>query len=244
MRRAPRPSLAGCRGCAAHELIRGLPAHFTLIFCSMALLNIHVLPSGMSAFFRQAIVFSGHMIDVPGRCTPRFPRENVHAVADLFRSQLRAWGGGRETLAVCSGAAGGDIVFAESACEIGASVHLLLPFDVETFVAESVEPFGDEWVRRFHDLRNHCTVLQQGDLPGSQPERSHPFERNNRWVLEHARAGRPGGPIFALLLWDTLGGDGNGGTADFAHKCAELAVETVIIRPTTLQISKRRAAAG
>lgn len=175
---------------------------------------------------------------------PRFPRGNVPAVAELFRSQLRAWGGGQETLAVCSGAAGGDIVFAESACEIGASVDLLLPFDVETFVAKSVEPSGDDWVRRFHNLRLHCTVLQQADVLGTPPEKVHCFERNNIWVLEHACTELSGGPIFALLLWDTQGGDGNGGTADFAHRCAELAVETVIIHPTTLQISKRRAAAG
>ena len=210
----------------------------------MARPKIPASRSGTPVCFRQAIVFSGHMTDVPGRCTPRFPPGNVSAVADLVRSQLRAWGCGRETLAVCGGAAGGDIIFAESACEIGAEVHLLLPFDVETFIAESVEPSGDEWVRRFHNLRHRCTVLQQADVHGSQPGICHPFERNNRWILEHAGTELSGGPIFALLLWDTQDGDGNGGTADFARRCAELAVETVIIHPATLQISRRRAAGG
>ena len=184
------------------------------------------------------------MTDVPGRCTPRFPQENISAVAGLVRSQLRAWGCGRDTLAVCGGAAGGDIIFAESACEIGAEVHLLLPFDVETFAEMSVAPSGGDWVSRFQMLRDGCTIFQQAGVPGSRPDDGRAFERNNLRILEHARAALSGGLIFALLLWDAESGDGDGGTADFARRCAEFSIETVIIHPTTLRVSTRRRDGG
>jgi len=178
------------------------------------------------------------MIDLPGRCTPRFPPQNEPAVANLLRSQLEEWHGGRETLAVCGAAAGGDIVFAESACDLGARVHLLLPFALDAFVAESVAPAGVAWVDRFHRLTKRCTTLQPPDALGPNSD-CDAYQRNNLWILAHARAELPGGPIFALLLWNAQDGDGSGGTSDFARRCAELAVETVIIHPTTLEVSAR-----
>jgi hypothetical protein len=191
------------------------------------------------AQFNRAVIFSGHMIDQPDRYTPRFPPQNELAVANLLRSQLQAWHGGRETLAVCGAAAGGDILFAESACAIGARVHLLLPFGLEAFVADSVEPAGVAWVERFQRLTKRCTILCQPDVLGPEPNGCNAYQRNNLWILDHARAELPGGPILALLLWDAHGGDGIGGTADFARRCTELAAETVVIHPTTVEVSAR-----
>jgi hypothetical protein len=49
-------------------------------------------------------------------------------------------------------AAGADIVFAEALLEAGAELHLVLPVNLESFVAVSVAPFGRDWVERFE----HC----------------------------------------------------------------------------------------
>jgi len=46
-------------------------------------------------------------------------------------------------------AAGADIVFAEALLEAGAELHLVLPVNLESFVAVSVAPFGTGWVERF-----------------------------------------------------------------------------------------------
>jgi hypothetical protein len=77
---------------------------------------------------------------------------------------------------------------------------------------------------------------------GPEPNGCNAYQRNNLWILDHARAELLGGPILALLLCADHGGDGIGGTADFARRCAELAVETVVIHPTTLEVSMRRIA--
>lgn len=49
-------------------------------------------------------------------------------------------------------AAGADIIFAEALLETGAELHLVLPVNLESFVAVSVAPFGTDWIRRFE----HC----------------------------------------------------------------------------------------
>lgn len=46
-------------------------------------------------------------------------------------------------------AAGADIVFAEAVLAAGAELHLVLPANLESFVAVSVAPFGAAWRERF-----------------------------------------------------------------------------------------------
>ena len=50
-------------------------------------------------------------------------------------------------------AAGSDIVIAEQLLKHGAELHLVLPFIETDFVAQSVAPGGDEWLRRYDDCR-------------------------------------------------------------------------------------------
>jgi hypothetical protein len=49
-------------------------------------------------------------------------------------------------------AAGADIVFAEALLDAGAELHLVLPVNLDSFVAVSVAPFGPDWIERFE----HC----------------------------------------------------------------------------------------
>ncbi|MFM9976998.1 MAG: tetratricopeptide repeat-containing protein [Sphingomonadaceae bacterium] len=46
-------------------------------------------------------------------------------------------------------AAGSDIVIAETLIRAGAALHVILPTAVDTFVAQSVAPYGADWTRRF-----------------------------------------------------------------------------------------------
>ena len=50
--------------------------------------------------FTQAIVFSGHMVDSPGRKNPRFHAGCVPAVAESIGHQLAGWDAGPQTLAI------------------------------------------------------------------------------------------------------------------------------------------------
>jgi adenylate cyclase len=84
----------------------------------------------------------------PGRGA-RFPHEQQAAVAARVREILRAHRVGFLHGSLASGA---DIIIAEVALELGAELHLVLPFDIDEFVAISVAPAGPEWPERFR----HC----------------------------------------------------------------------------------------
>ena len=63
---------------------------------------------------RQTILFTGHMVDAPGRATPRFPATRIDAAARRIAAALDDIGAGPEDLALTQGAAGGDLLFAEA----------------------------------------------------------------------------------------------------------------------------------
>ncbi len=108
---------------------------------------IGVDPGSIIAELTQPDVvhFCGHMTAPPGGQS-RFPHAQQKAVAEQVRAQLQAR---RVGFAHGSLACGADIIIAEVALELGAELHLVLPFDLEEFVAMSVEPGGPGWSERF-----------------------------------------------------------------------------------------------
>lgn len=196
-------------------------------------------------FAGKVAICSGHMIDKPGRPEPRFPREKEGAVRAEIARQLAVWGIGAGDLAVCSGACGADILFAEECIARGARVRLLLAKAVDDFVEGSVRLENSDWVERFHALRKQCevaTLAEQRDEtfplePGEgAPPTSDVYARTNLWIIDTARAAAPDGEtIHALLIWDEKPtGDGPGGTSDFANRVRGLGGTVAIINPTRL----------
>ncbi len=57
-------------------------------------------------------------------------------------------------------AAGADIVFAEALLAHGAQLHAVLPIGVDAFVAQSVAPYGADWVARFDACLAAATSVQ------------------------------------------------------------------------------------
>ena len=103
---------------------------------------------------RIVLLFSGHMVDAPDRETPRFPPAMEPDVAASIERTLDALGPTGDDLAVCSGACGGDLLFAEAALKRGVRVELYLPFDEATFVGRSVDFAGADWHARFDAVRS------------------------------------------------------------------------------------------
>jgi hypothetical protein len=93
----------------------------------------------------EVIHFCGHMTAPPG-ATARFPHEQQEEVAARVRDLLRTR---RVRVGYGSLASGADIIVAEALLELGAELHLVLPFEIEEFIAISVEPGGPDWVDRF-----------------------------------------------------------------------------------------------
>lgn len=47
-------------------------------------------------------------------------------------------------------AAGADIIFAEALLDEGAELNVVLPCNKDVFLSQSVQPYGDAWIARFH----------------------------------------------------------------------------------------------
>ena len=193
--------------------------------------------------FRRVFVASGHMTDAPDRVAKglgeRFPQRKEGAVRERLAEQLEAWGVGAGDLAVCGGARGADILFAELCADRGAEVWLFLALPVGEFVERSVRHPEGDWERRFFDLRDRGNVktFSLPERPESSPEGASVFARNNLWMLDTARveADDPG-RLYAVLVWDEVPtGDGPGGTSDFAARVRQLGGRLApVINPTKL----------
>jgi hypothetical protein len=159
---------------------------------------------------RKVILFSGHMIDAPGREKPRFPPDKEPVAADAIASALANLDVGPLDLSICGGACGGDLLFAEAALARLARLELYIPFEEPTFLAKSVDFAGDDWRARYFKAKArgvlHVLPLERG----ATPEGEDPYERNNRWMLEAASRFGPD-KVDLVCLWNGEGGDGPGG---------------------------------
>jgi hypothetical protein len=151
------------------------------------------------------------MIDAPDRKAPRFPPGMEAVATAAIEVRLDAISAGSAELAVCSGACGGDLIFAEAALARGLALEVYLPFDVETFAAHSIDFAGENWRRRFDAVLAssalHLMPLERPPLTESQD----PYEQVNLWMLE-AAARFDADKVVFIALWNGQGGDGPGGT--------------------------------
>jgi tetratricopeptide (TPR) repeat protein len=182
----------------------------------------------------RVLIFAGHMID-KHRAQPRFPPGNELAVAAELRRILEGWKVGKEDLAICGGARGGDILFAEICRQLGARVRLYLPLAEPEFIERSVRldlQDSGRWVERFRALRETCETAVQSQRLGEPATPADVFARNNRWIVNTARAEAAPHGIHAIMVWDgKQGGDGAGGTADFAGRVRALDGTVKVVDP-------------
>ncbi|MFN0086317.1 MAG: TRAFs-binding domain-containing protein [Blastocatellia bacterium] len=162
---------------------------------------------------RRVILFSGHMIDGPDRQPPRFPADKEAIAAKAIAGKLEEIGAGAEDLAICGGACGGDLLFAEACLQRNLRVEMRIPFDVPTFLRESVVFAGGDWRERFYNVKQHANtgLLIMPEELGPTPKDVSPYERHNRWMLYNAQALGPE-KVHFICLWNGQSGDGPGGT--------------------------------
>ena len=151
------------------------------------------------------------MIDAPERKEPRFPPDKEDIAADAIAATLSKLDTGEGDLAICGGACGGDLLFAEACLARGMALELYIPFDEPTFLANSVDFADARWRARFYAAKAQATLHVMPAELGPLPSGEGPYERNNLWMLNSAmRFG--GGKTAFIALWDGQGGDGPGGT--------------------------------
>jgi hypothetical protein len=164
----------------------------------------------INKFPKKVLLFSGHMIDAPGRQIPRFPPEMEPIAAAAIANTIAEIGADPGDLAICGGACGGDLLFAEACLARDMRLELYIPFDEPSFLANSVDFAGSNWHDRYLAIKSRATLHIAPSELGPLPEGENAFERNNQWML--ASAARFGGDKLAFVsLWNGQGGDGPGG---------------------------------
>jgi len=186
------------------------------------------------------LVFSGHMIDQPRRGKPRFPKELEPAVANAIRSRLETADPG---MGYASAACGSDILFLEAMLDRGGEICIVLPYEREEFIRESVNVIPDaKWRVRFGEVLKHATRVviastQRLEIDGV----SHDYANQLLLGLGRIRAGQLETELRTLAVWDGLHGDGQGGTASVVERWRNLGLPVEIIDLSALRKEARKA---
>jgi len=178
----------------------------------------------------RVAVFTGHMIDRPGRTPPRFPPRLEGAVRGAIRDRLERSG---VRIGYASAACGSDILFLEEILARGGEAHVVLPYDRDQFLADSVEIVpGSDWGER---LRR---VLERAEVTTASHQRlavggvSYDYANMILHGLASLRAEHLDTELVALAVWDGRPGDGAGGTASTVARWRSqgLAVDVIDLR--------------
>jgi hypothetical protein len=192
---------------------------------------------------QQVFLFSGHMIDKPGREESRFPADKEAVAAAAIASRLYDLGAGPEDLAICGGACGGDILFGEACLNLGVKLSIHIQFDEPEFLRASVSFAGQKWTDRYYALKEHqnTKVLVLAEELGALPKGVNPYVRNNLWQLYTALSHGPEKVRF-ISLWDGKAGDGPGGTKHMVETVQKYAGRVYIL--DTNEIFKKTEGGG
>jgi hypothetical protein len=160
---------------------------------------------------RKVVLFSGHMIDAPGREKPRFPPDKEPIAAKAIADALADLHIGPDDLCICGGACGGDLLFAEAALARSARLEIYIPFEEPTFLEKSIDFADSDWRARYFAAKARSALHVAPLELGPTRDGENPYERDNRRMLDaalHFGADR----VDFVCLWDGEGGDRPGGT--------------------------------
>ncbi|HYE48677.1 MAG TPA: tetratricopeptide repeat-containing protein [Azospirillaceae bacterium] len=184
----------------------------------------------------RVVVFTGHMIDAPEQEQTRFPpwlepvlRAEIERRLDLMDAQVG--------YSMC--ACGAELLFVEAMIERGAEVHIVLPFDLEDYVATCVAFAGERWERRFRralKLANTVTFATEDHYLGH----AELFRFANQMLhgLATLRAEFLLTAPDLMAVWDLREGSLVGGAADFIDQWADITRLQIVDLDTLLEFAE------
>ncbi len=177
--------------------------------------HLEIDPSWLDAAISipPVLVFTGHMIDAPGRSEPRFPPHRAEEVRRRIRQIVERL---RPAAAYGSAACGADILCLEVVRELGGELHIVLPFPAEQFRSSSVEFCGQgDWGERFQRLLDDASeVMVISEKP--PPCSASTFEYANLVMtgLARLRSQVLDSKLHGIAIWDgSVAGDVGGTSA-------------------------------
>ena len=158
---------------------------------------------------RAVIHYTGHMISPPGTAA-RFPAEAAPRVAERIRELIdrRKVGFGHGSLAC-----GADLMIVETLLTQAGRVEAVLPFEIGSFRANSVERGGPDWIERFERVLPQVQVTRAtDDVYSGDPE---VFAYTSRLAMGSAilKARALAADLFQLAVWDGRATQHAAGTA-------------------------------
>jgi hypothetical protein len=185
---------------------------------------------------QRVLLFTGHMIDAPGRKEPRFPPDKAEVakqkIAEAVAAEQQLAGGIAYGIAGC--ASGGDILFHQVCEALNIPTRIFLVVPRELYIRESVAPAGPQWIEEFNRLvrlRPVRVLCESKELPRWLQDKPdyNIWQRNNLWNLHNALAAAGGENVTLIALWNGATGDGPGGTTDMVQKAQERGAKTIIL---------------
>ena len=139
--------------------------------------------------------FCGHMFAADAAAEARL-RAEIDAVLD------------EEDVGFAYGAlaCGADLLFAEAALARGVELHVVLPFEEEDFLAQSVRPGGEGWVARYRACRARAasvTVASPMEYFGDPAQ--YGYGSRMAMGLARLRAQHLGAEPVQIAIWDGAG---------------------------------------
>jgi class 3 adenylate cyclase len=188
------------------------------------------------------VAFTGHLLDAPGRRSPRFPGEAVPAVRRGIEAALGELGAG---IGYSSAACGADALFLEAMQARGGETSVVLPFDRPDFFSASVGYAGAEWVARVEQALARSVSVDQATR-GSYGSDDLLFLYANALIMGKAvlRGRQLETDAHLLAVWDGKDTRATGGTSQFIATWRRSGLPFTVINSRTGEAVEARASAA
>lgn len=159
----------------------------------------------------RVVAFAGHLVDRADRAVPRFPVTAEAAVRRAIKARLVELDAG---FGYASAASGADILFLETLRELNGELHVVLPYNSEQFVSDSVDvnPAGD-WKARFHAVIENAAEVVTASDQSTADGTSYDYAFRLLDGMAGLRADELDTDLISMAVWDKKPGHGAGGTA-------------------------------
>ncbi len=176
-------------------------------------------------------VFSGHMIDAPGRAVPRFPATAEAGVAERLRARVAER---RVAVGYASCACGGDILFLEAVLAAGGRVVVVPPLPLEKAIERSVAFAGSGWTERLRRILadpSATALPDECDETGEDDDIVYDFCNRYLAGLAFLKARQLGLPVRGMCVWNGAESGLEGGTDSAVRLWRAAGVEVDVIAP-------------